>query len=97
MCSSDLSSVRFLVGQTETGGLGINLDAARTIVYLSNSFSLESRLQSEDRPMSGAQQHSVAVIDVIARGSIDEQVVTALRDKKDVARLVTGDQWRAWI
>jgi len=91
------STVRFLVGQTETGGLGINLDQARTIVYLSNSFSLESRLQSEDRPMSASQKHSVAVVDIIARDTVDEQVVTALRDKKDVARLVTGDAWKRWI
>lgn len=91
------SSVRFIVGQTETGGLGINLDQARTIVYLSNSWSLESRLQSEDRASSAKQQHSIAVVDVVARGTVDEQVVQALRDKKDIARQVTGDQMRAWI
>ena len=91
------SPVRFLVGQTETGGLGINLDQARTIVYISNSFSLESRLQSEDRPMSGRQRHSVAVIDIIAKGTVDELVVSALRNKQDVARLVTGDAWKQWI
>ncbi len=91
------SSVRFLVGQTETGGLGIDLSQARTILYLSNSFSLESRLQSEDRASSAKQQHSVTVVDVVARGTVDEQVVQALRDKKDVARLVTGDAWKAWL
>ena len=91
------SAVRFLVGQTETGGLGINLDKAQTIVYLSNSFSLESRLQSEDRPMSAAQKHSVAVIDIIARNTVDEKVVTALREKKDISRAVTGDAWKQWI
>jgi len=91
------SPVRFLVGQTETGGLGINLDKARTLVYLSNSWSLESRLQSEDRASSASQQHSVAVVDIIARSTVDEVVVQALRDKKDIARQVTGDQWRQWI
>jgi len=91
------SSVRFLVGQTETGGLGINLDQARTLVYLSNSFSLESRLQSEDRASSAQQQYSVAVVDILGRHTIDEKVVEALRSKNDIARLVTGDQWRAWL
>lgn len=91
------SSVRFLVGQTEVGGLGLNLDQARTIVYLSNSFSLESRLQSEDRPMSAAQKYSVAVVDIIAKDTVDDHVVTALREKQDVARLVTGDKWQQWL
>lgn len=91
------SPVRFFVGQTETGGLGINLSQARTVVYVSNSFSLESRLQSEDRPMSAEQKHSVAVVDIIARGTVDEKVVASLRGKQDVARAVTGDKWKDWI
>lgn len=91
------SGVRFLVGQTETGGLGINLDKARTIVYLSNSFSLESRLQSEDRASTASQKHSVAVIDVIAKGTVDENVVGSLRAKRDVSRAITGDELKEWI
>jgi hypothetical protein len=91
------SSVRFLVGQTETGGFGINLDQARTICYVSNGFSLESRLQSEDRASSVRQRHSVAIVDVIARGTVDERVVGALRGKRDVSRMVTGDAWKEWI
>lgn len=91
------SAVRFFVGQTQTGGIGINLDQARTIAYLSNSFSLEDRLQSEDRPMTSRQRHSVAVVDIIARGTVDELVVGALRGKQDVARKITGDAWKEWI
>lgn len=91
------SGVRFFVGQTETGGLGIDLSQARTVVYLSNGFSLESRLQSEDRPMAGTQRHSVAVVDIIAKGTVDERVVGALRSKLDVARVITGDAWKEWI
>ncbi len=91
------SPVRFLVGQTETGGLGINLDQARTIAYLSNGFSLESRLQSEDRASSAAQKHSVAVVDIIAKDTVDVKVVAALRGKRDVSRVITGDKWAEWI
>ncbi len=91
------SPVRFLVGQTETGGLGINLDQARTIAYLSNGFSLESRLQSEDRASSAAQKHSVAVVDIIAKDTVDVKVVGALRSKRDVSRVITGDAWKEWI
>lgn len=91
------SPVRFFVGQTETGGLGINLDQARTIAYLSNGFSLESRLQSEDRASSAAQKHSVAVVDIIAKDTVDDKVVGALRSKRDISRVITGDAWQEWI
>jgi len=91
------SAVRFFVGQTDTGGMGLNLSQARTIVYFSNSFNLGSRVQSEDRASSSEQKHSVAVVDIIARDTIDDKVVTALRDKQDIARLITGDAFKAWI
>ena len=43
------SELRFFVGNPRTGGYGLTLTAADTVVYFSNSFDLEVRLQSEDR------------------------------------------------
>tara|TARA_R100000234_G_C4973243_1_gene167289 strand:- start:181 stop:957 length:777 start_codon:yes stop_codon:yes gene_type:complete len=43
------SDLRFFVGQPKTGGYGITLSAASTVIYYSNSYDLENRLQSEDR------------------------------------------------
>ena len=40
---------RFLVGTPQTGGYGITLTAANTVIYYSNGYDLEKRLQSEDR------------------------------------------------
>ena len=40
---------RFLVGTPSTGGYGITLTAANTVIYYSNGYDLEKRLQSEDR------------------------------------------------
>ena len=43
------STVRFLVGTTQTGGYGITLTAASTMIYYSNGYDLEKRQQSEAR------------------------------------------------
>ena len=40
---------RFIVGTTQTGGYGITLTKANTVIYYSNGYDLEKRLQSEDR------------------------------------------------
>jgi SNF2 family DNA or RNA helicase len=43
------SPVRFFIGTTQTGGYGITLTAASTMVYYSNGYDLEKRQQSEAR------------------------------------------------
>lgn len=91
------SPVRFFVAQTETGGYGLTLTAARTVVYYSNTFSLEARLQSEDRAMRIGQSSSVTYIDLVARGTLDARVLKALRQKQDLASLVLAEPVREWL
>lgn len=91
------SPVRFFVGQTETGGMGITLTAASYVVYYSNSFSLESRLQSEDRAHRIGQKKSVVYIDLVAVKTIDEKLIKKLRSKKETANIITGDAWTEWL
>ena len=75
---------------------GQNLNKASWEVYYSNSFSLEGREQSEARPFSMGVGE-VGIIDMIAPGTLDEHVIAALRDKKEIASLVLGDALEAWI
>lgn len=90
--------VRFFIGHVQAGGKGLTLHAATTVVYYSNDFSLENRLQSEDRAHRIGQHHNVTYIDFIAEGTLDEKVVAALRSKKDLADLLTGDEpLESWI
>jgi len=92
------SGVRFLVGQPSAGGLGIPLHAARHVVYFSNSFSLEDRLQSEDRAQGAAQQHSVDYLDIVAEdANIDLKILATLRSNKSMADVVNGDNFREWV
>ncbi len=79
---------RFLVGNAATGGVGLNMTRAETVVYFSNSFSFTDRDQSEDRAHRIGQTKSVTYIDLVCEGSVDEVVLDALRSKKDVSEYV---------
>lgn len=88
---------RFFLGNPSTGGIGITLTAANYMVYYSNSFDLDHRLQSEDRAHRAGLNHAVTYVDLVARGTIDEKVLKALRNKMDLASLLTGEAAREWV
>ena len=91
------SPLRFFVGQPRTGGYGITLHAANTVVYYSNSFDLEIRLQSEDRAHRIGQTSNVTYVDLISSKTIDEKIIKALRKKSDLAGKVLGEDPRDWL
>ena len=91
------SEMRFFVGNPSTGGYGLTLTAASTMVYYSNSFDLEKRLQSEDRAHRIGQTKNVTYIDLIAVGTVDEKIVKALRAKIDIATQVLGEELKKWL
>jgi len=89
--------LRFFVGQPKTGGYGITLTAANTVIYYSNSYDLEIRLQSEDRAHRIGQSNKVTYIDLVAPDTIDEKILTALRAKINIASQVLGEDVRNWL
>jgi SNF2 family DNA or RNA helicase len=91
------SPVRFFVGNPQTGGYGITLTEASTVIYYSNGYDLEKRLQSEDRAHRIGQKKSVTYIDLIAEKTVDEKIVKALRKKINIASEVLGEELRSWI
>ena len=60
------SKVRYFVGTAQTGGYGITLTAANTVIYYSNGYDLEKRIQSEDRAHRIGQKKSVTYVDILA-------------------------------
>lgn len=78
-------SARFFVGNTHSGGIGLTLTAATTMIYYSNDFSYEARAQSEDRAHRIGQKHNVVYIDLIAMGTVDEKIAKALKAKEKMA------------
>lgn len=76
---------RFFVAQPHSGGTGLTLTAAETVVYYTNDFSLEARLQSEDRAHRIGQKNNVTYIDLICDGTVDDKIIEALQAKRTVA------------
>jgi SNF2 family DNA or RNA helicase len=92
------SPLRFMVGNTQTGGYGINLTAASTVIYYSNNFDLEKRLQSEDRAHRIGQVNKVTYIDIVCKDTVDEKIVKSLLAKQNIAAEVLGEEkWKDWI
>jgi SNF2 family DNA or RNA helicase len=88
---------RFIVGTPQTGGYGITLTQANTVIYYSNSYDLEKRLQSEDRAHRIGQKKNVTYIDLIAEDTVDEKIVDALKKKINIASQVMGEELKDWI
>jgi len=88
---------RFLVGTPSTGGYGLTLTAANTVIYYSNGYDLEKRLQSEDRAHRIGQKKSVTYVDINAEDTVDEKIVKSLRKKINIASQVLGEDLKSWI
>ena len=91
------SKVRFLVGTPQTGGYGITLTGASTMIYYSNGYDLEKRQQSEARIDRIGQNKPMTYIDIIAEDTIDEKIVKSLRKKVNIATEIMGEELKDWI
>tara|TARA_R100000231_G_scaffold63014_1_gene51208 strand:+ start:3215 stop:4666 length:1452 start_codon:yes stop_codon:yes gene_type:complete len=90
-------NLKYLVANPKTGGYGLTLTASHTVVYYSNSYDLEIRLQSEDRTHRIGQNNKVTYVDFIAEKTVDENIVKCLRSKIDIATEVLGEDLKSWL
>ena len=91
------SPVRFLIGTPQTGGYGITLTEANTMIYYSNGYDLEKRTQSEARINRAGQKRKMTYIDIIAEKTVDEKIVEALRKKMNIANEIMAEDFKEWI
>jgi SNF2 family DNA or RNA helicase len=82
---------RFFVVNQATGARGLTLTAATLSVYYSNTFSLEDRMQSEDRNHRIGQENEVLYIDLISNLRVDRLISVALANKQDLHHYVNDD------
>jgi len=88
---------RFMVATQGAGGRGNNWVVADLVVYYGNNYDLEHRSQSEDRAHRVGQTRSVTYVDLVARDTVDEKILVALRRKINLATAITGENYREWI
>ena len=87
---------RIFVGNPRAGGLGITLTATDTAIYINNSFSLEERIQSEDRiHRIGSERYNKCLyIDIVAKETIEEDILKALASKKEIVEYIREKGWK---
>lgn len=87
--------IRFLVGNTTTGGASLTLTACEIMVYFNNTEKLIDREQSEDRAHRDGLKHSVLYIDLVAEKTVDETVIRSLGNKLDLSEYIRQNIARA--
>jgi len=83
------------VGQVESGGLGIELfknhdDTPKNqhTIFYENTWSLDTRLQAQDRVHRVGQKSITIYKDIVIRETIDELILKAIHTKKSVADFI---------
>jgi SNF2 family DNA or RNA helicase len=79
--------VRVFIGNPTSGGIGINLVASDVAIFYSRNFSLEADLQAEARNHRGGSEihKKVTRIDIVAKGTLDEEIMEALARKEKIS------------
>jgi SNF2 family DNA or RNA helicase len=83
--------VQVFVGQIATAGLGVTLTAASTMVFYSLDYSMSNFEQAKARIHRVGQRENCPYLYLTAKGTVDEKVLKALRDKADLARMLVDD------
>lgn len=88
------TDTRVFIGHPGSLGIGINLVASSYSIYMSRSYSLEERDQSQARNFRGGSEihESITHIDIVASGTIDETIMQAIENKTNVAEAIL--EWR---
>ena len=74
--------------QIASGGAGVNLTRSNRVVYYSPDFSKGNFEQSQFRAYRPGQERPYYETYIMVRGTVDAQIMQALRDKMSIAALV---------
>ena len=86
-----LGDLQVFIAQIATGGVGITLTAADTAIFYSTDFSLANYEQAKARLHRIGQKNSVVYIHIMAKRTIDEEVMRRLAAKQNLADLVVDE------
>ena len=73
-----------LVANTSCIAYGFNLQRSHTILYYSNTFSMELREQSQARIFRSGQKSTCKYVDYVFDNTIDTKILAALKAKKNM-------------
>ena len=90
------NELKYFISNPQTGGRGITLTEANVIIYYSNSYDLELRIQSEDRIHRIGQDDKCTYIDLVSKNTVDEHILKTLLNKVKISNEVLGEI-REWF
>ena len=85
------TDVLVFIGQIATAGLGITLTAASTMVFYSLDYSMSNFEQAKARIHRTGQKENCTYIYLIAKNTVDEKVLRALKKKYDLASSIIDE------
>lgn len=77
------SEHNIIVGTIGAMGTGLTLNKASAVIFIDKSYSYADNLQAEDRAHRIGTEHSVNIISLIAKNTIDENIESILANKKE--------------
>jgi len=93
-------AIQVLAMQVKCGRFGLDCSAADTAIYYSNPYDGEDRAQTEDRIIHPKKTKPLLLVDLITKGSIDEDVIRILKRKRmssrQFMRTLIGDLAAQW-
>ena len=79
----------------KAGGAGLNLTAADTVIHCDPWWNPAVEDQATDRAYRIGQDKPVTVVRLVARGTIEEKILSLKAKKRELTRAVIGDDARA--
>jgi SNF2 family DNA or RNA helicase len=79
----------------KAGGAGLNLTAADTVIHCDPWWNPAVEDQATDRAYRIGQDKPVTVVRLVARGTIEEKILSLKEKKRELTRAVIGDDARA--
>ena len=87
---------KYFIANPQSAGLGLNLAHCSNVIYVSNSFSLEQRMQSEDRTHRIGTTKHVRYVDLTAIYTIDKHIQGTLAARKNIADMTLAEL-QSWL
>ena len=91
------SKLQYIIANPRTAGYGLTLTESNTVVYFSNSYDLEIRVQSEERVHRIGQTKKCTYIDLVTEKTVDEKIIKSLRKKINISSEVMGEELKTWL
>jgi SNF2 family DNA or RNA helicase len=78
-----------LIANVQSGGVGLNLQAAYLAVFMSNDWRFHDRDQAKGRiHRKGSEIHKkIVVADIVTRNTIEEDILKVVNDKEEIVKL----------